>query len=277
MMDSGPFADLDGALRPAREIPTATDEDRFFRGHGLFETVLAESGVLPFARQHFGRLRNSARHLDLPEPPTDAVLGARIRAVLEANALADSTARVRLRLDEGGLLVLASAADEDLPRKRKAGVLATTLGSDYARATEPGHKMIERSALRSATRIARERGAEEALILDPDGRLLEGATSNVFCVRDGELFTPPLRAGILPGVTRSLVVTIAVSAGLRVHEIAPDLEQLTSADEVFLTSAIRMLLPVVRIDEVRIGSGKPGPVSQLIAADLARRISAEEV
>jgi branched-chain amino acid aminotransferase len=136
--------------------------------------------------------------------------------------------------------------------------------------------MTERSALRSATRIARERGTAEALLLDGEGRLLEGATSNVFCARDGELFTPPLRAGILPGVTRSLVMTIAAEAGLRVYEIAPDLEQLYSADEVFLTSAIRILLPVVRIDKVQIGSGKPGPVSQLIAAALARLILTEE-
>jgi len=276
MIYAGPFADLEGVLRPAREIPAATDEDSFFRGHGLFETVLAESGILPFARRHFSRMRNSARQLDLPAPPTDAVLTARIRAVLEANELTGCTARVRLRLDEDGLLVLASAADEDLPRQRKAGVSVTALGSGQASATEPGHKMTERSALRSATRIARDRGAAEALLLDGDGRLLEGATSNVFCVREGELFTSPLRSGILPGVTRSLVMTIAAEAGLRVHEIAPDLEQLCSADEVFLTSAIRILLPVVRIDAVQIGSGEPGPVSQLIAAALARLILTEE-
>jgi branched-subunit amino acid aminotransferase/4-amino-4-deoxychorismate lyase len=273
MNDIGPFADLDGVLTPTREIPAADDEDSFFRGHGLFETVLAESGVLPFAALHFARLRGSAHQLGLPEPPADAVLTARIRAVLKSNHLLHSTARVRLRLDLRGVLVLASAAGEDLPRQREAGVSVTTLGPGYASGADPGHKTTDRPSLRAATRIARERGAAEALLLDGNERLLEGATSNVFCVEDGELFTPPLRAGILPGVTRSLVLSIAIDAGLCVHEVAPDLERLNRADEVFLTSAIRILLPVVRIDEAVIGSGKPGPVSRVIASALARRIS----
>jgi branched-subunit amino acid aminotransferase/4-amino-4-deoxychorismate lyase len=274
MADVGPFADLDGALHPVREIPAATDDDCFFNGRGLFETVLAESGTLPFATAHLARMRTSARHLDLPGPPDDAVIVSRIRSVLHANALENTTARLRLRLVGNELLVLASAADPDVPRQRAEGIMAITLGSGYALTTAPRHKTLDRSALRSAARLARERGAAEALIFDSNGRLLEGASSNVFCVCDGEMFTPPLGASILPGVTRSLANSTASAAGIRVHESAPDLTQLTGAAEVFLTSAIRILVPVVQIDEATIGSGQPGPVSRMILERLMRRVGA---
>ena len=273
----GPFADLDGVLRPFGEIPAATDDGVFFSGTGLFETVLAESGKLPFATAHFARMRASARQLHLPQPPDDAVITRRVRSVLHANGLEKSTARLRLRLDGHELLILAASADPDLPRQRAEGVTAITLGPAYAVAVAPEHKTVDRSALRSAGRIARERGAAEALIFDTNGYLLEGASSNVFCVCDGVLCTPPIAAGILPGVTRSLVCSTASAAGLPLRESAPDLDQLTSADEIFLTSAIRILMPVVRIDTAMIGNGQPGPVSRMVLESLLQRVASPDL
>jgi branched-chain amino acid aminotransferase len=115
-----------------------------------------------------------------------------------------------------------------------------------------------------AMRAAREKAAVEALIVDGRGRALEGGSSNVFFVRSGRIVTPPEEAGILPGITRAHMIALAGSLGLEVELRTPELSELYAADEVFITSSIRELLPVVRLDDRVIGDGRPGPVATLL-------------
>ena len=115
-----------------------------------------------------------------------------------------------------------------------------------------------------AIRAAKARGGAEALVVDAAGRVLEGATSNVFAVVQGKLVTPPESAGILAGITRRYVIDAARRSGLQVDESALPLETLAAADEVFITSSIRELVPVVKVDDRIIRSGVPGPVARQV-------------
>jgi branched-chain amino acid aminotransferase len=109
-------------------------------------------------------------------------------------------------------------------------------------------------------REAKRKGAQEVLVVDEHDQVVEGATSNVFVVHGGRLATPPESAGILPGITRAHVMAAAAAAGVPCDERALQLPDIYAADEVFITSSIRELVPVVRVDDHVVGSGLPGEV-----------------
>jgi branched-chain amino acid aminotransferase len=138
----------------------------------------------------------------------------------------------------------------------------TARPADATRAA--GAKVANYLASLLALRDAKRAGASEALFVDAAGHVLEGTTSNVFVVRDGELVTTPEQAGILPGITRSHLMRAADSLGIAVAERDIAEKDLFAADEVFISSTIREVLPVARVDGRSIGSGVPGPVTRRI-------------
>ena len=120
-------------------------------------------------------------------------------------------------------------------------------------------------------REARAAGAHEALLLDARGYVTEGSSSNVFAVSGGVVRTPPLGAGILEGVTRGVVLTIARALGVRAEELPLRPEELEGADEVFITSTVREIVPVIAIGERGVGAGRPGPVTERLHREFRRR------
>ena len=114
-------------------------------------------------------------------------------------------------------------------------------------------------------REARRDGYDEALLLDTDGYVSEGSSENLFIVRDGELLQPD-SASALDGITRRTVCTLAAEAGLIVRSKRITRDEVYCADEVFLTGTAAEITPVVEVDARRIGSGKPGPVTQALQA-----------
>jgi len=118
---------------------------------------------------------------------------------------------------------------------------------------------------------AREEGGYEALMVADDGHVSEGNSSNVFIVRAGEVLTPPLSLGILPGITRGLVQRLAGDLGIGFREAMLFASDFERADEAFLTSSLREVVPVVRIDGRKIADGMPGAVThRLLEAYRAR-------
>lgn len=116
-----------------------------------------------------------------------------------------------------------------------------------------------------AFRAAAQKGADDSLFLDTRGHLSEATASNMFVVSAGEVHTPPLECGVLPGITRSCVIEIAKTAGIAVSSQTPlDPGVLKTADEVFLTSSIREIVPVTSCNGLRVGNGKPGTITQRI-------------
>jgi branched-chain amino acid aminotransferase len=117
-----------------------------------------------------------------------------------------------------------------------------------------------------ALAAAQRAGADDALLLGACGELLEGATSSLFLVRDGELFTPPLALGILPGITRDRIFAVAQRLGLAPREKLLFVHDAYRADELFLTSSVRQVVGLVALDGLSIGDHRPGPVTRRVAA-----------
>jgi len=150
----------------------------------------------------------------------------------------------------------------------REGVAAAIVGVRRAapEAIDPSAKTGAHLPNVLAVREARAAGAHEALLLDARGFVTEGSSSNVFAVRGGALHTPPLAAGILEGVTRGVVLRLARDAGVAAEEVPLRPEDLEAADEVFITSTVREIVPVTRLGTRPVGAGRPGPVTRRLHA-----------
>jgi len=263
--------DLDGQVVPAHTVAAATDDVAFFAGRGLYETLLADAGRLAFPAAHFDRLRTSASELGLGEPPPDEELTARIQRLLARCDLRDTAARINLRWTGHSLLIRARPTRPDLEVLRRRGASVITERCPREAASPARHKWLDRPTLIRARARAKSERVEEILLLDAQDRLLEGASSSVFCVIGDRLSTPPVDGRILPGVTRSVICQIASARGMGVYEEAIRRTELLDAREVFLTSAVRMVVPVISIDGSTIGSGESGVVTQRLADELRWR------
>jgi branched-chain amino acid aminotransferase len=141
--------------------------------------------------------------------------------------------------------------------------------STSAEGAKIGNYLVSVLAMRQASLV----GAVEALIVDSSGRVLEGGSSNVFLVSAGRLVTPPEDAGILAGITRAHIVALAAANGLAIELRAPALSEFYEADEVFITSSIREVVPVVKVDGRTIGSGRPGPVASTLLKSFREQVA----
>ena len=217
---------IDGTLQPAAEARVSVFDRGFLYGDSAFE-VMRTYRRRPFrAREHLARLGRSCRRLLIELPLTEAELGEQVARTIAASRLPECYVRVMVTRGEGAMgldLALANAARVivfalpllTLPASvYEQGV---TVGlSRAARATDntaaAGAKASNYLASLLALHEVKQRGCHEALIVGASGAVIEGATSNVFCVRAGELFTPPLDAGILAGITRQTVLELARAA-----------------------------------------------------------------
>ena len=255
---SASLASVDGAVMLAsRAVIPATDEG-LLRGDGVFEVIRLYDGR-PFALdEHLRRLERSASNLRLPLD-VEAIRADARRLLAHAGA---GTAHELLRIvvTRGGRRLLLTE-----PMVRQPDVIR--LGSIMYSPTRvlDGVKSLSYAANMLATRLARERGFDEALLVTPHGRVLEAPTSSIFWVADGSLFTPPLDEHILASITRALVID-ATGA----EERACTLEQLLAADEAFLASTTREVEPISTVDDRRFDA--PGPVTQRTAAKVAELI-----
>nr|WSX52789.1 aminodeoxychorismate lyase [Streptomyces sp. NBC_00974] len=252
---------LDGALRDADDARVSVFDHGLTVGDGVFETLKAEHGKVFALTRHLERLTRSARGLGLPDPDQDEVRRA-CAAVLEANPLPLGRLRVTYT---GGVSPLGSDRGEAGPTLIVAFAGSTRRPDTTAVVTVPWVRN-ERSAVAGlkttsyaenvvALAAAHRAGASEALFANTAGRLCEGTGSNVFVVLDGELHTPPLASGCLGGITRALV---AEWSGAKETDLPFDV--LERAEEVFLTSSLRDVQAVVRIDGRELGTA-PGPVT----------------
>jgi branched-chain amino acid aminotransferase len=265
---------LNDRLVPARRATISALDRGFVYGDGLFETVRTYGGR-PFGlAQHLRRLARSARVFRIPFAAAPDHWLPRVRRCLRANDLLATDAAVRLTISRGAgfgivppkrlrptVMLLATPVDPRVPTAQARGVSICFFPFRLVTATLPSHKTLHYLPAVLGKMIARRRGAWEAVYLGADDTVLEGTTSNVFAVERGRLITPPLH-GILPGVTRHVVTTLAKRAGVTVVERPLTRRELLAADEVLLTASTIEVLPVVRIERTRIADGHPGPVTR---------------
>jgi branched-chain amino acid aminotransferase len=253
------LASVNGTIGRADEMTIPITDDGLLRGDGVFEVARLYGGR-PFAwDEHLARLERSAANVRL-EFELDAVK-AEVDALLKRVGAVDGT--IRLLITRGGRRV---AVLSPLPERLAAARLATV---EYAPTRVlDAVKSLSYAANMQATRLAQEAGADEALLVTPHGRVLEGPTSAFFYVLDGRLLTPPLTEHILDSITRRHVVALT-GAGERVlHR-----EQLAEVQEAFLASTTREVQPVAAIDGRPLPS-VPGQQTTAAAEALRRYIDA---
>ncbi|MDI3408710.1 aminotransferase class IV [Streptomyces cavernicola] len=252
---------LNGELQELDSARVSVFDHGLTVGDGVFETLKATDGQAFALTRHLDRLARSARGLGLPEPDLDEVRRA-CAAVLEANPMPLGRLRITYtgglsplgsdRGDQGQTLVVALG---EVTRRPDSTAVITVPWTRNERSALAGLKTTSYAENVVALARAHEAGASEALFANTVGQLCEGTGSNVFVVLDGEIHTPPVASGCLAGITRALAVEWT---GARETDLPLDV--LDRADEVFLTSTLRDVQAVHRVDDRQL-PGAPGPVT----------------
>ncbi|OIK28857.1 aminotransferase class IV [Streptomyces malaysiense] len=252
---------LDGGLREADSARVSVFDHGLTVGDGIFETVKAAEGRTFALTRHLDRLTRSARGLGLPDPDHDEIREA-CTAVLAANPMPLGRLRITYtgghgplgsdRGEHGPTLVVALG---ETARRPDSTAVITVPWTRNERGALTGLKTTSYAENVVALARAHEQGASEALFANTVGQLCEGTGSNVFVVLNGEIHTPPVSSGCLPGITRALAVEWTGA-----KETDLPLDVLDRADEIFLTSTLRDVQAVHRLDDREL-PGAPGPVT----------------
>jgi branched-chain amino acid aminotransferase len=261
---------IDGKMVSEGRAVVPVSDSAYLYGVGLFETMKATGGRVLFFHLHDARLRGNAKRIGLKVPLSSRRLLAVIERLLRKNRLRESTVRVMLSETPDGRprLVITAKPFQPYPRRcytqGARTVFARTFSSDSktlsaVKTTSYLSKMIPR-------REAVRRGADEALMVNENGRVTEGASSSLFVVKDGVLTTPPLSDGLLPGTRRKVVMALARKLKIPLKEKSLRPKDLLQADEAFLTSSLKDLMPVGFVEGGKIGKPCPGPVTQRLDA-----------
>ena len=285
MRDGHTVVWVDG-LRLAPEVAHVSARDRGFTlADGVFETMKARNGNVFRLGRHLGRIEGALRVLSIPKP---AELHDWVDAAVQAAHLPEASIRLTITrgIAAGGVIPptdphptvvvtvapLPAFAAEVYQRGLSAHVAS---GRRNEHSMTAGLKTLAYTDSIAGMMEAHRAGADEALFLDTAGHCSEASASNLFAVIGGRLSTPPTSCAALPGITRAAVIELAGNLGVPVDERPFTLAELTASSEAFLTSSLRELAPLVRIDGAAVGSGAPGPVTRQLMAAYAGLVERE--
>jgi branched-chain amino acid aminotransferase len=237
-------------------------------GWGIFTTIRIYQGQAFAFERHWNRLHRDAERIHLPFDFSSQAVNEALRQVIEANAVSEGCARIYFVNNKAGfwssnepgpptdLLIFTS----DLPVFPALTKLALQENGRHAAHPLAGTKVI--SWLHNVWSLdqARRRGFDEVILLNERGELTECTAANLFCVEAGRVTTPPLSSGCLAGVTREVLLEIAAQIKLPMQEKTLRVNELHEAEEVFITSTSREILPVRQIEDHRVPLS-PGPVT----------------
>jgi branched-subunit amino acid aminotransferase/4-amino-4-deoxychorismate lyase len=241
-----------GVVDPARAVIAATDEG-FTRGRAAFETLRVYAGRPFRLEEHLARLSGSADRLGLPEPDAGA-LRALVHDALEAAGVGDVGLRIYWTPGAPGAgptaIVLVSPIPAWIEEARARGqrLVSLVFPGRSAPWLLPGTKSVSYATHVASEAEARRRGADDAVLVDVDGTVLEGTVTNVWWREGDVLLTPELELGILAGETRAALLGLAAEEGFGVETGAFPLDRLLEAEEVFTSSSVREVMPVVSVD-----------------------------
>ena len=253
------LAILDGTVMPADEVRIPATDEGLLRGDGVFEVVRLYDGR-PFALDdHLARMEHSAGNMRLPLD-VDAVR-ADVGTLLAAGDEVDGC--IRVLATRGGRRIALVEPLRELPE-----TLAVASITYAPPRLLDGIKSLSYGANMLATRLAKEAGADEAVLVTPHGRVLEAPTRAIFAVLDGTLRTPPLSDHILDSITRRAVLAV-----MDVEERPMTLDELLGAEEAFLASTTHEVMPIHRVDD-RDLPATPGPVTRQASERVMEHISA---
>ncbi|GAB4236472.1 MAG: D-amino-acid transaminase [Methyloligellaceae bacterium] len=267
---------VNGDYVPEEEAKISIFDRAFLFGDAIYEVTAVLDGTLVDFEPHMQRLHRSLRELDMNQPISDAEILAMHKELMARNNL--SNGLIYMQITRG-----VAERDFAYPEEAKQTVIAFTQEKDFraAKGAETGIRIItlpdirwQRRDIKStgmlaqamAKEAAKRAGVDDAWMVQ-DGHVTEGTSNTAFIVVDGNrLITRPLSNDILPGVTRRTILKLADSGEITVEERAFTPEEAKAADEAFITSASSFVTPVIEIDGVTIGDGKPGPVTRKLRA-----------
>ena len=271
---------IDGKFYSEANAKVSVLDHGLLYGDGIFEGIRFYNGRVFRLEEHLSRLWDSARSICLEIPMTMREMTEAVLETIRQNHLRDGYIRLLVTRGIGNLglnptqckcpsviIIAATIAlyHPDVYRKGLAIVTCATRRSNPA-ALNPAVKSLNylnNVMARIEANLAR---ADEALMLNDAGNVAECTADNVFVVKRGQIFTPPITAGALRGITRSIVFEIAAELGIKVSETDITRHDVFVADECFLTGTAAEIIPVVKADGRLIGSGKPGPITTRIMA-----------
>ena len=264
---------VNGAYSPHSQAVVHIEDRGFQFADGVYEVWSVLDGRLADFDGHMTRLNRSLNELKIEIPMTPAALGSVLRETVRRNRVRDGI--VYLQVTRG-----AAARDHAFPTDVAPSVIVTAKRIDLARGeamAAKGAAGVTRPDIRwgrcdiktvgllpnvLAKQAARERGAYECLMYDEMGLVTEGASTNAWIVdREGRLRTRDAQANILRGITREAILKLVAAEGVELDERPFTVEEAKQAREVFVTAASSFVMPLVSLDGVRIGDGKPGPIA----------------
>lgn len=268
---------IDGQILPATEAKISVYDHGFLYGDGLFETMRTYGGEIFRLDLHLERLHRAAESIQLKIPYTKEELTEALYQTVKRNNL-PGEAYIRLSITRGSgpigldpalcdkpsviIMVKAIAVKETIYEKGLAAIIVKTVRNPVE-ATDPGLKSMNFLNNIFAKIEVKKVGKDEGIMLNARGEVTEATVDNIFIVKNGILKTPPLTAGILPGITRKIVLAVA-SEFLEALEETLYPKDLYEADEAFLTNSVSEIIPVTDIDGYQIGMGVPGPITKKI-------------
>ncbi|MFA5293812.1 MAG: aminotransferase class IV [Phycisphaerae bacterium] len=274
---------LNNEIIESSEAKISCSDGGFLYGAGLFETMRASNGVVFALDGHLDRLFTSAEKLKINLRGDREFIADAIYQTLNANELKD--ARIRLTATSGAInadqpeptLLVTASNFTPYPKEYYDKGIMVVLNSYRQNPADvlSGHKTTSYFSRISALATAHQRRAAEALWFTVDGRLAEGCVSNVFIVKNSVLYTPSLKSGILPGIVRKTVLTLAGENSIKAEEAELTIDDLLGADEVFITNVIMQVLPVIAIESHNVGNSKPGAITKKITALFSENFNKE--
>lgn len=283
------MVNVNGRIVDQEHAAVSVLDHGFLYGEGVYETLRTYDGEPFLFDRHMRRLRASASMIALAVPLDDGEMAARLRATMDAAGLGADGREAYLRIlvtrGVGELsydptacpaptVVIIAKPHVDAPAEAyERGVTVALVGivRNHPGSVNPIIKSNNLLNNALAMQEAYKRGAFEGVMRNYLGELAECTTANLFLVRGGEVLTPPLSAGLLGGLTREFVFEIGADEGVPVREQILRDEDLFGADEAFLTSTTRELVPIVRVDDRTIGAGTPGAVTHRLLAAFRRK------
>ena len=277
---------LNGSLITRSEASISVLDYGFLYGYGLFETMRAYNGQVFRLDRHLERLSHSAVTLGFTISVAD--LRGAVKGTIQANKLSSARIRATVSIGEGRMvpdprscdeptvLVMAEPYQPYPPPVYHKGFKAII--STIRRNSQSPLSQIKSSCYLEnllARQQARAAGADEAILLNEKGILTEASTSNIFLVTGGLLRTPARDSGILPGITREVILEMAPQMGIDTVDDNIELGELYQAEEVFLTNSIMEIMPFTEIDGKAIGSGRPGPLTRRLMTAYTELVAVE--
>src|SRR4029077_1856419 len=271
---------IDGKFWPETEAKISVFDHGLLYGDGIFEGIRFYNGRVFRLEDHLERLWDSARSICLEIPMSMPAMTEALLETIRQNDLRDGYIRLIVTRGVGNLglnpaqckkpsvIIIAAIIALYPPESYQRGLTVVTCATRRTSpsALNPAVKSLNYLNNVMARIEANLGGADEALMLNESGNVSECTADNVFVIKHGQIFTPPISAGALRGITRAVAFELAAEMGLRITETDITRHDVFIADECFLTGTAAELIPVIKADGRVIGNGKPGPITTRMMA-----------